>query len=90
MFGYIWKRKSYVKGINIKFIKYPEIKINIYNPYNQKEEELYGLLKLCLLKEISSKFSYEEIKKLFCSEYCSINCILSFKNFLNISSYSLL
>ena len=55
---------SYVKEINIKFIKYPEIKINIYNPYNQKEEELYGLLKLCLLKEISSKLSYEKIKKL--------------------------
>ena len=34
--------RSYIKEINIKFIKYPEIKINLYNPYNQKEEELYG------------------------------------------------
>ena len=55
---------SYLKEINIKFIKDQKIKINLYNPYNEKEKELFGLLKLCLLKEISSKFSEEQIKKL--------------------------
>ena len=30
----------------------------------QKGEDLYGLLKLCLLKEISSKYQEEQIKKL--------------------------
>ena len=55
---------SYLKEINIKFIKDKEIKINLYNPYNEKEKELFGLLKLCLLKEIASKFSDEQIKKL--------------------------
>ena len=48
---------SYLKEINIKFIKSQQIKINLYNPYNQKEKELNGLLKLCFLKEISSYIS---------------------------------
>ena len=51
---------GYSKEINIKFIKEPK---NIL-PFNQKEEEIFGLLKLCLLKEISSKFTKEQIKQL--------------------------
>ena len=35
-----------------------------YKFNNQKEEELYGLLKLCLLKEISSKYNDSQIKQL--------------------------
>ena len=59
---------SYSKEINIKFIKQQN---NIYKSYFsiflsffQNEEELYGLLKLCLLKELSSKFEDGQIKKL--------------------------
>ena len=59
---------SYSKEINIKFIKDPsnvnESYFSIFNLNSKKEIELYGLLKLCLLKEISSKFKEEEIKKL--------------------------
>ena len=58
----------YSKEINIKFIKEQN---NINKSYSsifkfsfQKEEELYGLLKLCLLKEISSKLEDKQIKKL--------------------------
>ena len=51
---------GYSKEINIKFIKEPKY----ISTFIQKEEELYGLLKLCLLKEISSKFTKEQIKQL--------------------------
>ena len=47
------------KVINIKFIKISE---NINN--NISNSELTGLLKLCLLKEISSKLDYRRIKRL--------------------------
>ena len=47
------------KVINIKFIKILE---NINN--NVSNSELTGLLKLCLLKEISSKLDYRRIKML--------------------------
>ena len=61
-------RPSYSKEINIKFIK-EQNNVNksyfsIFLSFFQKEEELYGLLKLCLLKELSSKFKDEQIKKL--------------------------
>jgi len=51
------------KIINIKFIKQPDYnQYNLYNPY--LNIELYGLLKLCLLKEISPKLNdYENFKK---------------------------
>ena len=49
----------YCKTINIKFIKLP--KGFIYNNHNP---EIFGLLKLCLLKEISQKLSDEQLKKL--------------------------
>jgi hypothetical protein len=54
--------RSYVKEINIKFIKDEKLADSIYNINNQKVEELYGLLKLCLLKEISSKYNNSQIK----------------------------
>ena len=50
-----WKYKV----INIKFIKISE---NINNKVSNSE--LTGLLKLCLLKEISSKLDYRRIKML--------------------------
>ena len=49
----------YEKEINIKFIK---ISKNILNSIS--DSELTGPLKLCLLKEISSKLSDEQIEKL--------------------------
>ena len=49
----------YDKEINIKFIK---ISKNILNSIS--DSELTGPLKLCLLKEISSKLSDEQIEKL--------------------------
>ena len=49
----------YDKEINIKFIK---ISKNILNDIS--DSELTGLLKLCLLKEISSKLSDEQIENL--------------------------
>ena len=50
------------KEINIKFIKSsPEKNQSNISFINF---ELNGLLKLCLLKEISSKYNYEQIKKL--------------------------
>jgi len=55
---------SYVKEINIKFIKDEKLDDNTYKFNNQKEEELYGLLKLCLLKEISCKYNNGQIKQL--------------------------
>ena len=59
---------DYSKEINIKFIK-EQNNINIsyssiFKFFSQKEEVLYGLLKLCLLKEISSKLEDEQIEKL--------------------------
>ena len=59
---------DYSKEINIKFIK-EQNNINksyssIFKFFFQKKEVLYGLLKLCLLKEISSKLEDEQIKKL--------------------------
>ena len=48
------------KEINIKFIKISE---NISND-NVSNYELIGLLKLCFLKELSSKLSYNQIMKL--------------------------
>ena len=54
----------YSKEINIKFIK-AETNINkSYNSIFQLDEELYGLLKLCFLKELSSKFNDQQIKEL--------------------------
>ena len=59
---------DYSKEINIKFIK-EQNNINIsyssiFKFFSQKKEVLYGLLKLCLLKEISSKLEDEQIEKL--------------------------
>jgi len=59
---------AYQKEINIKFIK-EENNINksyfsIFKSLFQKEEDLYGLLKLCLLKELSSKIEDHQISKL--------------------------
>ena len=58
----------YEKEINIKFIK-EEKNINksyfsIFKSSFQNEEDLYGLLKLCLLKELSSKIEDQQISKL--------------------------
>ena len=50
----------FTKEINIKFIKISE-NINYDNVSNY---ELIGLLKLCFLKELSSKLSYNQIMKL--------------------------
>ena len=50
---------KYQKEINIKFIK-SQNEIG----KSKKKAELYGLLKLCLLKEISSKFENDVIKQL--------------------------
>ena len=55
---------EYSKEINIKFIKGQKTINELYKSIFLKEEELYGLLKLCLLKEISSKFEEEQIRKL--------------------------
>ncbi len=58
----------YSKEINIKFIKVQnntnKLYSSIFKPFFQKEEELYGLLKLCLLKELSSKLEDNQINKL--------------------------
>ena len=55
---------SYLKEINVKFIKVQKNTNKSFKFKFQKEEDLYGLLKLCLLKEISSKYQEEQIKKL--------------------------
>ena len=52
-------RGVWVKEINIKFIKISKNSSN--NIFNC---EFFGLLKLCLLKEISSKLSEDDLKKL--------------------------
>ena len=58
----------YSKEINIKFIKVQnntnKLYSSIFKPFFQKEEEVYGLLKLCLLKELSSKFENNQINTL--------------------------
>ena len=53
---------GYNKEINIKFIICQNNKI--LKNIGEKKIELYGLLKLCLLKEISAKFEDDEIRKL--------------------------
>ena len=60
---------GYSKEINIKFIKSPKDTKRTYcsefNFFQKKnKEELYGLLKLCLLKEISSKVEDDAIIQL--------------------------
>ena len=54
------------KEINIKFIEDPNNTNKSYISIFKKEKEknLYGLLKVCLMKEISSKLDEEQIKKL--------------------------
>ena len=58
--------QSFQKEINIKFIKNQNNtnKISNFENFFQKEEELYGLLKLCLLKELSSKLEDNQINTL--------------------------
>ena len=55
----------YDKEINIKFIK-------LSNNYINKNDnpEIVGLLKLCLLKEVSQKISHKDLKKLPELIYC--------------------
>ena len=53
--GKIW----YEKLINIKFIR-----VSKNNIYNNNNKEIIGLLKLCLLKEISQKISEDKLKAL--------------------------
>ena len=72
---------SFVKEINIKFIKNQRKKYNsfytfdiygfdyfgtsnFFQKFKSKEEELYGLLKLCFLKEISLRISKYQFRKL--------------------------
>ena len=58
--------RSLEKEINIKFIEDPNNTNKSYISIFKKEKEknLYGLLKVCLMKEISSKLDKEQIKKL--------------------------
>ena len=55
---------SYSKEINIKFIRAQNNQNISFESIFPKGEELYGLLKLCLLKEIASKYNDENIKQL--------------------------
>ena len=55
---------NYEKEINIKFIGAKKSKNKQYISIFKKDEELCGLLKLCLLKEISRKLDNNQIKKL--------------------------
>ena len=69
----IWAGGSwYDKEINIKFIK-------LSNNYINKNDnpEIVGLLKLCLLKEVSQKISHKDLKKLPELIYCIME-ILSY------------
>ena len=52
-------RPWFDKEINIKFIK-----ISKFYNYQNNNPELIGLLKLCLLKEVSQKISYDKVKLL--------------------------
>ena len=54
---------SYKKEINIKFIK-SQNNISILYSSIFKEEELYGLIKLCFLKELSSRLKEIQISQL--------------------------
>ena len=67
----ISKDRTYSKEINIKFIKEQNNNKNKKNyisiflsELEKKKEELHGLLKLCLLKELSSKLEKNQIRKL--------------------------
>jgi hypothetical protein len=53
----------YSKLINIKFIKAQDDRNEHFESIFPKGKELYGLLKLCLLKEISSKLTQDQIKQ---------------------------
>ena len=55
---------SYSKEINIKFIRNQNNKNISFESIFPKGEELYGLLKLYLLKEIASKYNDENIEQL--------------------------
>ena len=59
---------SYQKEINIKFIKEQnntnKSYSSIFKPSFQTKEKLYGLLKLCFLKELSSKLEDDQIEEL--------------------------
>ena len=52
------------KEINIKFVIDPNNTNKSYFSIFTKEKNLYGLLKVCLIKEISSKVKEEQINKL--------------------------
>ena len=49
----------YKKVINIKFLKLPNISI-----YKNNNKEIIGILKLCLLKEVSQKLSDDKLNQL--------------------------
>ena len=55
---------DYTKEINIKFVIQQNKENKFYKSMFLKEEELHGVLKLCLLKEISSKLDSEQISQL--------------------------
>ena len=55
---------KYYKEINIKFIKGKDNINFLFMPISKKEEDLYGLLNLCWLKEIAGKFDDKSILKL--------------------------
>lgn len=57
------RRGPYSKLINIKFIKAQDDRNEHFESIFPKGKELYGLLKLCLLKEISSKLTQAQIKQ---------------------------
>ena len=59
-----------MKEINIKFIKLSQNFLN-----NNENSEIIGLLKLCLLKEVSQKISYDNLKKLPKLIYCIIKIL---------------
>ena len=60
---------SFKKEINIKFLTIPKDMnksyfSNFFKMFKKNKEELYGLLKLCFLKEISLKIDKIQMKKL--------------------------
>ena len=57
-------RPTIKKEINIKFVIDPNNTNKSYFSMFTKEKNLYGLLKVCLIKEISSKLEEEQINKL--------------------------
>ena len=52
------------KEINIKFIKVKKNYINRFLYQNRNKKSLYGLLNLCLLKEIALRMEYSQIDRL--------------------------